>query len=310
MFNDDCPGAGLNSCIPINAVSGDALTLPSSGTYRIEATSYVQGVTGSYSLNLTLASGPQSLVLNKTGNGGGAVTSNPSGIDCGGDCTEDYARGTVVTLAATPSAGSVFSGWSGCDSFLANSCTVTMNTPRTITALFTTPLVLGPLTLPKGEVNLPYNAALVGGGVAPYNFTILKGVLPPGLIGDAWSGQLVGMPALSKSGNVTMNITDQLGSSVKGTFKMTVVGALNISTASLKTGTHGNVYKGLLKAQGGSAPYAWSLMEGSLPTGMTLNTVTGALTGTPTQTGSFNPRFRVTDLLGGSASHSFMLTIN
>lgn len=41
------------------------------------------------------------------------MTSNPTGIDCGADCTETYTYGTVVTLTPTPDAGSTFTGWSG-----------------------------------------------------------------------------------------------------------------------------------------------------------------------------------------------------
>ena len=73
------------------------------------------------------------LTVNKAGTGTGTVTSSPTGIDCGGDCTEDYDVDTVVTLAATPDANSVFAGWSGdCD---ANG-QVTMDTNRTCTATF------------------------------------------------------------------------------------------------------------------------------------------------------------------------------
>lgn len=84
------------------------------------------------------------------GNGAGVVTS-PSGIMCngnngvaGGDCSENVAAGTVVTLSATPSAGSVFSGWDvpACTSSV---CTVTVSTAMTVTAFFT--LTTHPLTV-------------------------------------------------------------------------------------------------------------------------------------------------------------------
>jgi len=47
--------------------------------------------------------------------GAGTVTSDPSGIDCGADCSAPYAAGTVVTLIATPAAGSGFAGWGACE---------------------------------------------------------------------------------------------------------------------------------------------------------------------------------------------------
>jgi photosystem II stability/assembly factor-like uncharacterized protein len=72
------------------------------------------------------------LTLNKTGSG--TVTSNPAGIDCGGDCSQDYDGNTVVTLTATPDAGALFAGWSG-----APDCSdgvVTMDGNKTCTAMF------------------------------------------------------------------------------------------------------------------------------------------------------------------------------
>src|SRR3989338_7356019 len=53
-----------------------------------------------------------SLSVTKSGTGLGTVTSSPEGIDCGLDCSENYNSGTVVTLSASASSGSTFTGWS------------------------------------------------------------------------------------------------------------------------------------------------------------------------------------------------------
>jgi hypothetical protein len=84
--------------------------------------------TGAYSANLSVT---------KAGSGAGALTSSPPGIGCGGDCDEDYDLDASVTLTATPAAGSVFTGWSGCDSSDGATCTVNLNTDKTATASFT-----------------------------------------------------------------------------------------------------------------------------------------------------------------------------
>ena len=76
------------------------------------------------------------LAVDKAGIGTGTVTSDPAGVNCGADCTEDYAWNTVVTLTATPGTNSFFIDWSG-DCFGANPITtVTMDTDKTCTATF------------------------------------------------------------------------------------------------------------------------------------------------------------------------------
>ena len=73
--------------------------------------------------------------LTVTNGGGGLVTSSPAGISCGGDCTEDYADGTMVTLTATPDANFQFGGWSGACSG-TGACVVTMDQVRNVSAGF------------------------------------------------------------------------------------------------------------------------------------------------------------------------------
>jgi hypothetical protein len=66
---------------------------------------------------------------------GGTVTSSPAGISCPGTCSADFPRGTVVTLTATPAAGSIFMGWGGTCSG-RGPCTVTLTAAQGVTTNF------------------------------------------------------------------------------------------------------------------------------------------------------------------------------
>jgi len=71
----------------------------------------------------------------KTGNGGGQVTSNPAGIDCGVTCQFDSAFASVV-ISASPSPSSTFQGWAGGGCTGMGNCTVTMDAAKTVMAAF------------------------------------------------------------------------------------------------------------------------------------------------------------------------------
>ena len=72
---------------------------------------------------------------------------------------------------------------------------------------------------------------------------------------------------------------------------------LFVTTSSLPSGTLKQPYKAKLKASGGNAPYTWSLESGfgTLPTGLTLNSATGAISGKPKTTGTSSFIVEVTD---------------
>lgn len=75
------------------------------------------------------------LTVTKIGNG--SVSSSPSGISCGSDCTEDIAEGTKVTLTETPDRGWIFANWSAnCTTATPTTCTTTMDQAKTVTAKF------------------------------------------------------------------------------------------------------------------------------------------------------------------------------
>jgi hypothetical protein len=77
------------------------------------------------------------LTVSLAGSGSGSVSSTPSGIECGTDCLEIYADGTVVTLTATADLGSTFTGWTGACTNTTGDCVVTMSATHLVTATFT-----------------------------------------------------------------------------------------------------------------------------------------------------------------------------
>ncbi len=77
------------------------------------------------------------LAVTTTGTGDGVVTSDPAGIvNCGTTCSAELEAGTVVTLTATPDAGSSFAGWMGGGCIGTGDCVVTMNAAKSIAAVF------------------------------------------------------------------------------------------------------------------------------------------------------------------------------
>jgi uncharacterized repeat protein (TIGR02543 family) len=80
------------------------------------------------------------LTVTKAGSGTGTITSVPAGIDCGSSCSARYADGTTVTLTATATTPSTFTGWSGdCGNGTNPTATVVMNANKTCTATFKRP---------------------------------------------------------------------------------------------------------------------------------------------------------------------------
>jgi YVTN family beta-propeller protein len=77
------------------------------------------------------------LAVAPTGGGTGTVTSNPSGINCGGTCFASFQQGTQVTLTAAAASGSTFAGRSGAGCSGDQSCSVTIAANTTVAAAFT-----------------------------------------------------------------------------------------------------------------------------------------------------------------------------
>jgi hypothetical protein len=95
-------------------------------------------------------------------------------------------------------------------------------------------------------------------------------------------------PTVTVQTAVTVTATALNTPSQTATVTITVNPSPAITTTMLPGGMVGTAYSATLAATGGSAPLKWSIPAASLPPGITLNSTTGALTGTPTAYGTFN----------------------
>jgi hypothetical protein len=87
----------------------------------------------------------------------------------------------------------------------------------------------------------------------------------------------------------------------------TVSSSPTIGTATAPTSSIGTPYAFTVPATG-SPTLTYSVGTGSLPPGLVLNTATGAITGSPTTTGTFAFSIIVSNGIGPDATHNYVIT--
>ena len=90
---------------------------------------------------------------------------------------------------------------------------------------------------------------------------------------------------------------------------LVVTAAVTFTFPAPPSGVVGTPYSVTLTAAGGTTPYTWSISAGSLPAGLTLNTSTGVVSGTPTAAGTSSFTAKVTDAKGKNATFATSITI-
>ncbi len=293
---------------PGGVVSGTPVTPALGIQYTFTVTASDDCASGSATLTIPLGSGTPTI----------QITGNPPA----GEVNQSYSyqfsatgatgiswslQGAPAWLAISSSTG-VVSGTptaSGPVSFtvVATAGQASANLPVNITVY--PALVVQSSTLPAGLVNTPYSQQLVFSGGSSESYTASATGLPPGL-SVANSGRLSGTPTTAGAFNFSVSIRDSAGFSSSGSFALTIVPALSITSTSLAPATVGGAYSQSLSASGGSGGYSWS--ASGLPPGLSIN-AGGQITGTPTAAGSFPVGFTVRDSSQNAASATLTLTV-
>lgn len=159
-------------------------------------------------------------------------------------------------------------------------------------------------TVPDGAIGAAYSQQITAtGGFGTYTWSILAGSLPAGLSISSGTpaGTIAGTPTAAGTFSFTVQVTDSLAATAQQAFSMEVSNfALRIQLKLPAQALVGQAYADTFTAEGGAAPYSWSLVSGALPTGLSLASGTpgATISGTPTTAGLYYARLRVRDSLG------------
>ena len=212
----------------------------------------------------------------------------------------------TLTITGTISGTPVISGLSTFSVQAADSTGI-KNTKTLAIQILPPAIQITTLSLPVSTVGARYAQTLTAtGGSPPYLWSVISGLLPPGLVLDS-TGAVHGTPAAAGTYALTLQATDISGASAAKSYAITINGALSIQTNSLADALLGAAYSQQLQAAGGTPPYAWSLTGGALPDGLKIDPSGGTLSGTPTAAGSFSFTVRALDSAGAFADHQFQI---
>jgi len=211
-----------------------------------------------------------------------------------------------TSLAGTPQQSGTFQ-------FTLQVASLGMTSQATFSLVVIEKLRVTTVDLPEATVGTAYSATLVAtGGTAPYVWSIVDGELPPGLELSE-DGVVSGTPEAEFDGDVTVRVEDDEGRIATRELPLFVgsrSGVVCTATGPAQGLVIGAAASGFtLDASGGKAPYRWSTLKsvrladdraeaisrsGEAPPGLEV-AADGTVSGSPSESGSYDWTLRVTD---------------
>jgi hypothetical protein len=120
--------------------SADHIAFSGKGFKAVLAAAVLALLFGWLALPSPAVAQPQfTLAVTLAGGGTGSVHDTQFNINCPTQCSAAYDQGSEVELVASPGSGSTFAGWTGAGCSGTQSCIVTMNADKDVTATFLEP---------------------------------------------------------------------------------------------------------------------------------------------------------------------------
>ena len=285
---DNTPRAPLNAIqiVPHVATSPDFTISVSPSTRTV-----IQGGVATYTVTVGAINGfTGTVTLSASGLPTGATaTFSPATVATSGSSTL-----TVTTIGSTPIGTSTLtiSGVSG-------STTHTSTPTLTISV---GPPVINSATTANGTVGSAFSYQITATN-SPTSYGATG--LPAGLTVNTSTGQITGTPTGAGTSTVAMSAINGGGTGT-ATLTLTINPATPVITsATTASGTVGSAFSYQITATNSPTSYGAT----GLPSGVTVNTSTGAISGTPTATGTFTVSLSATNS-GGTGTATLTLTIN
>ncbi len=256
--------------------------------------------------------------LTVTVNGNGNVRGENGAINCGDNanvCSASFALGDTVSLTATAATGAAFTGWSGACGGTATTCTILMNSSRSVTATFSagppvplTVSVSGPGRVTGGGISCGNGATACTASQTPNASVTLTATPASGATFTGWGGACGGTVStctLSMTSARTVTATFTTGTPT------TVPLTVTVSGPGLVTGGGISCGNGATACTVSQTPNASVTLTATPASGATFTGWGGDCSGaTPTCTISMNAAKSVSATFGGAAAGTLAIAVN
>jgi hypothetical protein len=191
--------------------------------------------------------------------------------------------------------------------------TVTDNKGNTATAIISLSIVYQALTVAGrwvgGKVGTALSATsfgLANGGLAPYTYTISPS-LPAGLTFNSSNCSVSGTPTAASTATYTITATDSRGITATGTTSLAVYSPLTIASTGTGNMTIGTAWGPMILVTSSGGVGGNRYTASGLPAGLTINNITGGISGIPTTKFDGSYAITVTDGDGNTATTNITL---
>jgi hypothetical protein len=270
-----------------------------------------KSISVSVSASSTIVDGSNSITITASvinDNGASGVSWGLSGA---GALSNQTANSVTYTApaATTSSATATITATAVADSSQSSTVKITIPAKPSITTT----------ALNAGNVGATYSVQLsASGGISPYAWQLSSGTLPSCLALSS-AGVLSSSSGLMASCVGTADLTFQVTDSGKpNALTATASMSLVINPAPVITfagsmptvATNGIPYRGSAAATGGAGALTYTVLTGTLPSGLSLNASTGAVTGTPDGLGTASFAIKAADVFGDAMSNAYQVTVS
>lgn len=306
--------------LTLDAGSGVISGIPSSVGVSSGTVSASNGIgaaaTQNFEISITaVAPGPPTGVVATRGNASVSV-SFVSPVNTGGSAISSY-EATCGTQSASGTAAPIVV------TNLSNGVAVTCTVIATNAAGSSVPSAASnsvtPATIPgvptnlaatpgEGSASFQFSPPASNGGAAIIDYTV---TCAPGNRQVTGTGSPLTLSGLTNGTTYTCSVRarNEVGSgAASATIDVTPGGAVAITSAPLPAGSFGVAYSHTVTASGSPAP-TFSISAGSLPAGLTLDAISGVVSGTPVSVGTSTGTITASNGVGTPATQNFSVSI-